>query len=277
MTSTHQDALSDQQKLWNGSAGQAWVDVQSTLDDMFRPFEEGLTGAVSPGSRVLDIGCGTGATTLACARKAGIDCVGVDISEPMLALARSRAEHEGLPASFICADAQRHGFAPGGFDRVVSRFGVMFFDDPVRAFANLHGAVSANGRLHCYTWRSAAENSFMTTAERAAAPLLPAMPPRKPDAPGQFAFADAARVETILRESGWRDVALQPVDVECVFPVLALETYFTRLGPVGLALQQADTDKREQIVAAVRTAFESYMCGDEVRFIAACWSVTARA
>jgi hypothetical protein len=182
-----------------------------------------------------------------------------------------------LPARFICADAQEHAFASGSFDRIVSRFGVMFFDDPVRAFANLQQAASTGAALHCIAWRSPAENPFMTTAERAAAPMLPDMPARRPGAPGQFAFADAGRVEDILDRSGWREIAILPIDIECRFPESALETYFTRLGPLGLVLQQADESTRGGIIAMVRAAFDPFVHGNEVRFTAACWAIRANA
>jgi len=275
------DTAQEQNRLWNGPAGRAWVDAQEVLDKLFTPFENRLVEAVAAGSKrqVLDIGCGTGATTLAVARQLGTTgrCVGIDISEPMLATARERAKSEGVPATFVCADAQTHAFEPASFDMLISRFGVMFFDDPARAFANLRRAVKNDAQLHFIVWRTPAENPFMTTAERAAAALLPAMPPRRPDAPGQFAFADEARVRRILGEGGWSDIDLQPLDVECVLPEKALDLYINRLGPVGMALQEADEATRTRVARVVRAAFESYVRGTEVRFTAACWRVTARA
>jgi hypothetical protein len=116
----------------------------------------------------------------------------------------------------------------------------------------------------------------MTTAEQAARPLLPDLPARRPDAPGQFAFADPRRVGTILEQSGWEDVHIRPVDVVCTIPEEQLSTYLTRLGPVGLALQEADERTRTQVIQAVRPAFDAYVQGSEVRFTAACWVVSAR-
>ncbi|MGV2291767.1 methyltransferase domain-containing protein [Trinickia sp. YCB016] len=271
----------DQAKHWNGPAGVAWVETQAVLDALFKPFEAMLVEEASarPGSRVLDVGCGTGSTTLAVARRLGAAgrCVGIDISEPMIALARARAEREGSSASFICADAQDHGFEAASFDLIVSRFGVMFFADPVRAFANLRRAASDAAELRLIAWRSAADNPFMTTAERAAAPLLPNLPARRPNAPGQFAFADPQRVDAILRESGWADVEIRPIDVDCTMPEAGLIDYLSRLGPVGLMLREVDEATRKQVVETVRTAFEPYVHGDVVRFTAACWMVEARA
>ena len=195
---------------------------------------------------VLDVGCGTGGITLAVARRLASAgrCMGVDISEPVIAAARARAEREGTPASFVRADAQDHAFEPASFDFVISRFGVMFFDDSVRAFANLRRASTDDGRLRFIAWRGAAENPFMTTAERAAAPLLPDLPARRPDEPGQFAFADPDRIRRILADSGWAEIDIQPIDVACALPEKELARYLTRLGPVGLALREADEQTR---------------------------------
>jgi hypothetical protein len=117
----------------------------------------------------------------------------------------------------------------------------------------------------------------MTTAERAAAPLLPSLPARRPDAPGQFAFADRHRVHTILEASGWTELEIRPIDVDCAFPELELVRYLTRLGPVGRILQEADDPTRMQVIDTVRAAFDPYVHGAEVRFTAACWMVGARA
>jgi len=274
------DLDDEQTKLWNGSAGQAWVDAQELLDGILQPFEDLLLQAVSARQprRVLDVGCGSGSTTLAIARLLGSrgECIGIDVSEPLIAAAQARAERAKSPARFIRANAQLQEFESATFDMVVSRFGVMFFDDPVRAFNNFRVAASPGADLRCIAWRGPAENPFMTTAERAAAPLLPNLPPRRPDAPGQFAFADRNRVSSILEKSGWTNIEIQPMDVPCTFPERALDAYLTRMGPVGMALQDADERTRTQVAATVRAAFEPYVQGNEVRFTAACWMVNAR-
>ena len=191
--------------------------------------------------------------------------------------AQARAEREGSTASFIRADAQTHAFEPAGFDRIMSRFGVMFFDDPVLAFANLRRAASDGAELRCIAWRSAADNPFMTTAERAGAPLLPNLAARRPGAPGQFSFADRQRVSSILEQSGWAEIDIRPLDVDCTLPERELVGYFTQLGPVGLILQEADERTRTQVIETVRSAFDPYVHGTDVRYTAACWMVSARA
>jgi SAM-dependent methyltransferase len=279
--STQQVVETSQAALWNGTAGHAWVDTQDLIDEVFSPFERLLAdAAVAAGAgSVLDVGCGTGGTTLAVARalEDGSRCVGIDISEPMIVAARARAERDGIAADFICDDAQDHRFETAGFDLIVSRFGVMFFNEPMEAFANMRRATRAGGRLQVIAWRGAEENPFMTTAERAAAPLLPHMPARDPDAPGQFAFADEHRVRRILDASGWSEISITPLDVACTFPAADLDHYFTRLGPLGRVLQEVGEPTRSRVVDTVCEAFSPYVHGNEVRFTAACWMIGARA
>jgi SAM-dependent methyltransferase len=195
----------------------------------------------------------------------------------MLAVARERARAEGVAVEFLVADAQRHAFPPRRFEAIVSRFGVMFFDDPVAAFANLRTAAADGAGLRLIVWRPAEENPFMTTAERAVAPLLPRLPQRDPNGPGQFGLADRERAAAILSAAGWADVELTPLDVVCSFPEAALLPYLSRFGPVGCALRETDPARHPQVLAAAREAFAPFVHGDEVRFTAACWTVTARA
>lgn len=269
----------EQARLWNSLAGQAWVEMQALLDQMFKPLEELLVEAFAAGSenQVLDVGCGTGATTLAAARRLGAKghCVGIDISDPMIAAAKVRAEREGMTVSFIRADAQTHAFTPASFDTIISRLGVMFFDDPIQAFANLRHAARNGAEVRFIAWRSAEENPFMTTAERAAAPLPLNIPARKPNAPGQFAFADECRVRDILEQSGWTGIEIRPIDLACSLPEKELARYLTRLGPVGLALHDADDQTRAKAIETIRPAFDRYVDGADVRFTAACWMARA--
>ncbi len=271
----------EQAALWNGPAGSAWVETQDLLDHLFKPFEDLLVEAITArsGGRLLDVGCGTGSTTLAMARRfAAKDCcTGIDISAPMIAAARSRAEREGTPAAFICANAQDYAFEPALFDGIISRFGVMFFNDPVRAFANLRCSAKEGAELRLIAWRSADQNPFMTEAERAAAPLLPMLPARTSNAPGQFAFASSDRVHAILEQSNWSQITIRPVDIECSMPEEDLIRYLTQLGPVGMVLQQVDQMTRARTLETIRPVFDRYVHGAEVRFTAACWMISAQA
>ncbi len=275
-------AAMSQSDLWNGPAGQAWLHMQALLDSLFEPFEALLVDAVrwhGPHA-VLDIGCGTGATTLAIARALAPhgSCTGADLSQMMIDRARQRAaqEAEGVHANFRSGDASRLDGA-GPFDMATSRFGVMFFDDPAAAFERIRAAMVPDSPLAAIAWRSPAENPFMTCAERAAAPLLPPLPPMQPGAPGQFAFADPEHVRAILDASGWRDVTLSPIDIACTMPEAGLMPYLSNLGRIGIALQQADAATRDHVFGIVRAAFDPFVDGDTVRFNAACWMIEARA
>ncbi|RII15107.1 Demethylmenaquinone methyltransferase [Streptomyces sp. YIM 130001] len=279
MDRTH-EAADAQAARWKGSGADAWVAAQTYLDAMYRPFAELLveSAAAHPG-RVLDVGCGTGATTVAMARElgAGGECVGVDISETMVGAARDRAGRDGSSARFVCADAEEYDFGSAAYDLVVSRFGVMFFGDPVRAFGNLRRAAADDARLRFVVWRGMEENPFMTTAARAAAPLVPSLPVRKDGDPGQFGLADPDRTGRLLRESGWTSVDARPVEAVCTLPESELDSYLTRFGVLGTVLPDLPETTRARVVETVRAAFEPYVHGDEVRFTAACWVVDASA
>lgn len=282
MTQSTEPANRQQAQLWNEGSGRTWVDLQPLLDRALAPIERRLVDTAFPGegAAVLDIGCGAGATTFAMARRLGPAgrCVGADISATLLAAARRRAEAEGLAnAGFVEADAQTASFEGVPFDAVISRFGVMFFDDPAAAFANIRAAARPGATLTFFAWRSPAENSFMTLAMRVAEPLLPPRPPQDPTAPGPFALADAERLSRILDEAGWSAVNVAAADIPCELPRADMATYVTRLGPVGAALREVDAATAEQVRAVVVPAYERFLDGEVARFTAACWLVTARA
>lgn len=274
------DAQQEQAAAWNGAGADAWIRLQPVLDGMYAPIEELLVDRVAaavgtPAPTVIDVGCGTGATTLALARRLGptARCLGVDLSEPMIGLARTR---DPGAAEFVVADAARHRFAPGAADAVASRFGVMFFDDPVGAFANLRAATRPGGALRAVVWRGPGENPFMTRAGEAAAPLL-AVPPWEPGAPGPFALADPDRTLGILRDAGWSTATADPVDLSCAFAADHLGAYLGALGQVGRLLAGEDDATRARVVDHVRPAFDEFRSAGEIRFTAACWLLWAQA
>ena len=267
-------------ELWNGPGAHSWIAAQAVLDQAFRGFEMLLADmAAEAGARaVLDVGCGTGATTRAIARAIAPEgtALGFDLSAPMIAHAQKLGAEEASPARFLAGDAQSHAFPPGAFDLIVSRFGVMFFSDPVAAFANLRRAARPGAGLAMISWRSITENPFMTVAERAAAPLLPDLPARR-GGPGQFAFADQHHVHGILDEAGWTGAASEPLDMVCAFPAAQLDTYLSLMGPVGQVLAKSDDATRGRVLAAIREGFEDYTVGPHIQFTAACWLTRATA
>jgi len=263
---------------WNESAGPTWADLQAPLDRQLARLGHRTIAVLAPkpGERVLDIGCGAGETTLDLAAT-GAEVVGVDISRPLLDVARRRGAGV-TDVSFLEADAQTHPFAAGSFDAIFSRFGVMFFADPPAAFANLRRALKPGGRLAFVCWRRPDENPFMTAPMVAALALVPTPPPPpEPGAPGPFAFADPERVRGILDAAGFTDVTLTPHeqkiggnDLDTTLD-LAL-----KVGPLG-ALLRENPDQQAKVIEAVRGVLAAHDGPDGVTLDSASWIVTARA
>ena len=264
---------------WNATTGQTWAAFQTQLDRQLEPLGAEAMRVLSPapGERILDIGCGCGHTSFALAARVGPSgaVLGVDISEPMLAVATARSG--ALAPAFRQADAQADDLGAAGFDGAFSRFGVMFFSDPVAAFANIRRAVKPGGRLAFVCWRPLAENPWMYVPMEAARPLLPPLPPSDPTAPGPFAFADPARVRAILTDAGFGEVAVTPFDRRIgsggMEETLAI---CRRVGPLGAALRE-NPDHAEAVLGVVREALAAYLTPEGVLMPAAVWIVSATA
>ncbi len=268
----------DMNAYWD-RAGRVWVEHQALLDKIMAPIAEAVVEAAGPvnGERVLDVGCGSGATTFAAAWRTGPTgrAVGVDISGALVELARRRAGEDGVEGvEFLLADAQTHVFATP-FDAIVSRFGVMFFPEPVAAFANLRRALKPGGKLAFAAWRAPEENPLALVPLRAAAPFLPTLPVFEKDAPGRFAFADPDRVRRILEESGWRGIEVAPLDVASPLTFDELMTMSLRVGPLNPILAQESDTVRGLVREAVAAALEPYAQDGMATMTSACWLVTA--
>jgi len=277
------DAADEQAARWNGVAGRAWVETQEVLDRMYLPLEKRLVEAVAAASarRVLDVGCGAGGTTLAVARLLGAtgECVGIDISEPMIDTARARAQREGSPARFIRASAQDHAFEPASFDMIVSRFGVMFFGDPVAAFANLRTGLAPGGRVRFACWRPISENPWLQIPLHAVYEHAPRLPKPEPEEPGPFAFADTDRVTRILTSAGFTAPSFTPLDIQ--LDIAAGGTLddavmqSSEMGPAKRALADQPDDIRVAALDSVRRALAPYASPSGVTLPAAIWLVAA--
>ena len=205
-------------EYWNTTAGETWAQFQEALDRQVEPLGLAAMDVLCPGEgeHIIDIGCGCGQTSLALAarvRPTG-SVVGVDISEPMLDVALRRPRSADLQVAFRKLDAQTGDIGHGLFDAAFSRFGVMFFSDPVAAFANIRASLKPDGRLAFVCWRPLNENPWMQAPLQAALPLLPPVAPPDPTAPGPFAFADPSRVRSILADSGYGSMTINPFDAD---------------------------------------------------------------
>lgn len=262
---------------WNQS-GQTWVAHQRTFDCMLRPIGDLLLELAAPrsGERVLDVGCGYGTTTLA-VTELGATAHGIDISDTMIAAARRRVPS----ATFDVADAQTDAVG-GPFDSVISRFGVMFFDDPGVAFANIARHTAVGGRLNFVCWNDQARSSAVWAGGEVLRAALPTPPPLPhPHAPGPFALADPDRTRRLLAEAGWTDISISGHEVPCqigwpesdgVEERLAL----TLASEVGQLLrEQVSSDDQLVAIEAARESLRQRVVDGAVRLEASVWLVAA--
>lgn len=275
-------ANADQVAYWNGRAGERWTSQQAVQDTIFIPVTERLLehARPQPGERVIDVGCGCGETSVAFGKRVGASghVLGVDISERMLARAREIAPAD-LPITFALADATTYPFPDGAADLLVSRFGVMFFAEPARSFANLRKGLRRGGRLTFICWRGAKENPWLMVPLQAVYRHVPRMPPVGPEDPGPFAFASSERVERILRDAGFADIHIAPDDLSLDIAAgggleAAVETAVI-IGPANRALEEAAPDARAAAVDAVRHDLKPFAKGSGVWLGGAVWIVSA--
>jgi SAM-dependent methyltransferase len=233
------------------------------------------------GERVVDIGCGTGDTLLVFARVVGPSgaVLGVDVSEPMLGFAKHRAAEAGL-GNVTCAlaDATSYAFEPRWADLAYSRFGVMFFDDPVRAFTNIRGGMKANGRLAFVCFRTMPESSWFRVPIEAARPHVPPQPPVDPSAPGMFSFAREERLRGILTDAGFRKVELEAIDVPIHGKdVTQSMAFITQAGPLPALLENASAEQLMLATEAVRNALAANLGADGRGLHVGLWLASALA
>lgn len=255
----------DQRQAWNGALGNKWV----THADY---FDTQLAGHIAPlmqradigsGDTVVDIGCGFATTTLRAAELTGSGGTvqGVDISGPMIAEAQRRAAAlapGGAAISFVEADCQTHAFAADAADVMISRYGVMFYDQPDAAFANIRSGLRSGGRLAFLCWRTAGENPWLSRPTRVAGEYIDMPPPPEPGAPGIFAFADAARVEGILAQAGFGDISIEPFDSIANLgrdPATATANILT-VAPWAHLVADAGADATARLTTAIEQSFE---------------------
>jgi SAM-dependent methyltransferase len=281
MDSNLETANPEQAAAWNGQEGQHWAEHADRFERIGasvwqRVLDRRLVGRAD---RVLDIGCGTGASTRDLARVADHGRVtGVDLSAPMLAVARARTEAAGLAnVTYVQADAQIHPFAAAGFDVAVSCFGAMFFADPIAAFTNVARGLRADAPLALLAWRELERNEWIT-AVRDALAVGRALPVPPPDAPTPFSLADLARVRRILTAAGFDLVELEPVDEPLVFGRDAEDAhaFLSTMGIVRWLTHDLDPGARGRALGQLRATVEAHERPGGVAFASSAWLITAR-
>jgi SAM-dependent methyltransferase len=274
----------DQIAYWNGPGGQRWARRQQVQDILLAPIADILIDRAKPktGERIVDVGCGSGATTMALAQKVGPSghVLGVDVSGPMLEQARAGTP-ANTPVDFVLADATVYPFEPASVDLVTSRFGVMFFADPATSFANMHGALRPSGRLAFACWREPRENPWMMAPLQAVYQHAPKLPQQGPEDPGPFSFASEARVHRILDAAGFKAIAMEPcnlaLDIAIGGGLDAAVRGALDIGPASRALEDQPAAIREAATNSIREALAPHLKGNTVPLGASIWIVTARA
>ncbi len=272
-------------EYWNEVSGPKWVQLNDSIDRLIAPIGARALDLAAPkeGESVLDVGCGCGNTSIVLAERVGSSgrVVGIDISGPMLAEANARRDREGLTQlSFENADAQSHDFSGDRFDLVFSRFGVMFFAEPVVAFESLRKALAPEGRLAFVCWQSPEHNGWMTLPARAAVQHLDPPEPPPPGAPGPFAFADAERLRGILEDAGYGDVVIDGVEIQIdVLGGRSLDDavdFMSDMGPAGAMIREASPEAAAAARGAIRETLAEHEREGRVELPAAVWLVGAR-
>lgn len=272
----------EQIRFWNDVGGPTWARLHARTEAQLGVFGRLAMDrvGVAEGARVLDVGCGAGATTVALGHLVGPAgrVLGVDVSAPLLDIARQAAA--ALPqVTFTQADASAGALPEGAFDLVFSRFGVMFFADPTAAFTQLARALRPGGRLGFVCWRAAEHNPWITVPLRAVAAHVP-VAPSDPEAPGPLAFADGGRVSRILAGAGFLDVTLEahdePMRIGGAATLDEAVEFLVQIGPAARALREAPADAVARARAALRASLASHAGPEGVTFQGSVWIVTAR-
>ena len=266
---------------WNGDQGQSWIRLEAQYLAAIEAYCDLVVSAaeIMPDDRVLDIGCGNGQTTRAAAERTDPkDVTGVDVSHLLLDRARELSVADGRPSpTYVFGDAETYGFRPESFDVVISRFGVMFFTDPVAAFANIGSGMASGGRLSVVIWQSMAQNEWATVVRDTLGDGLdiPAPPLGQP---GPFSMADQAVTREILERAGWRNVNFENLrspfvagtDVESAFAFMSDTSVARSL------LAQQPSERQRELQARLRERLAAAARPTGVELAAAAWLVTAR-
>jgi ubiquinone/menaquinone biosynthesis C-methylase UbiE len=270
-----------QAEFWNGAGGQMWVQRIEDTHKLIEPLGSLIRtrAAAKPGEAILDVGCGGGQNSVELAQDVGPEgrVVGLDVSEVILDYARRQPD---LPQNleYVLGDAGSEDLETAAFDLLFSRFGVMFFEDPIAAFTHMHSALKPNGRVAFLCWQAPQLNPWLSVPMQAIYQFIPPPAAAEPRSPGPFAFAEEVWIREILDDAGYANVNVEGINHDISMGSLDdAVAYMMRFGPAVEALNEADEETSRKVEAAIRQAFEPFVVDGHVKGPTATWIVTADA
>ena len=272
----------DQKEFWNEKKGKIWVSLEKHIDKMLNPLGDHAIKILEPkdGEKILDVGCGTGSTTQNLSKLVGDSglITGMDISEPILDFAKKQSNSKKINnINFILADAQNFQFLTKSYDAIFSRFGIMFFEDPIAAFKNIKKSLKNKGRLTFICWRKRDENDWITLSSNIASNFLELPPNANPKEPGPFAFEDSGYIEEILIKSGWKNITIKNHNQNIIVgeTVNITAEFLSRMGPMSVPFENADQYTQRKVKEALKECYSKYNTSNGVEFNFSTWIVSA--
>ena len=265
---------------WKEDGGQRWADMIDATENSISVFDDKLfeKASISEGEIVLDVGCGGGTTSIEIAQRvtANGHVTGLDISVPILNIARQRGK---AFSNLEFEEADAADFNPGSevYDLIFSRFGLMFFSKPVDAFSNLKAMLKQSGRIVFLCWRTFDENPWMKEPAEAVFKVIPPQGPAPgPDAPGPFSLGDRGKIENIMNQAGYKAMEIEAIDINLEIGNLE-ETvnFFTRMGPAASLIAEADEDRKQAAITSLTESLRDYETAAGVSMPGAAWIVSA--
>ena len=280
--SKQEKAVAFGEDFWREEGGDEWAELIDEIEPALTPFSDRLIEQLSlDEGKVLDIGCGGGLTSIDTANKLGknVHVLGADISPQILAIAKQRVTDIDNVEFSIC-DVGKDDLGEAVFDLIISRFGVMFFENPVAAFSNIKRSLKPGGELAVICWRTLKDNQWMGEPMKAVLEILPPKekPPEKPDpdAPGPFSLGEAERINHVLENAGFKDITLTPVDIG--MPMGSVEQalgFLTKMGPAAGLLADATDEQKAAGAEAIKAVLEKFDSAEGVVMPSAAWLVSA--
>ncbi len=272
----------DQKEFWNEKKGEIWVSLENNINKMLGPLGDHAIKILEPrdGEKIIDVGCGTGSTSQTLSNLVGETglVTGIDISKPILDFAIEKAKINKINnLNFVLADAQNFHFLSKNYDAVFSRFGIMFFEDPIIAFENIRNSLKDNGRLTFICWRNREKNDWINLSSNIASQFLELPPKTNPKEPGPFALEDNGYIEEILIKSGWKNITIKNHNQNIIVGETLKTTadFLSRMGPMSVPFENANEYTQRKVIEALQECYSNYETSKGVGFHFSTWIVSA--